>query len=117
MSDETRANEAELHAYADGRLEAARRAEVEAWLALHPEDAERAAAWQRMGAEMREHFARVLDEPVPGALERVARGRPVGSPFLRKAMLAAAWMAVGGALGAVVGWQLHALRPQPAAIA
>jgi anti-sigma factor RsiW len=114
MSDETRANEAELHAYADGRLEAARRDEVEAWLALHPEDAERVAAWQRARAELLEHYAPVLDEPVPEALERAARGRAASGPFLRKAMLAAAWMAIGAALGAIAGWQLHGSLPKPA---
>ena len=45
--------EAELHAYVDGELPADRRKAVEAWLALHPDDAARVDAWRRQAEEIR----------------------------------------------------------------
>ena len=38
--------EDELNAYVDGELPADRRAVVEAWLATHPDDAAKVAAWR-----------------------------------------------------------------------
>ena len=43
---ETPLTESELQAHVDGRLPAARAAEVEAWLAQHPEEARRIAAYR-----------------------------------------------------------------------
>ena len=40
--------EDELHAYVDNELPAERRADVEAWLAAHPDDAERVRSWRTM---------------------------------------------------------------------
>ena len=40
-------SEDELHAYVDGELPAERRGAVEAWLASHPDDAARVAAWRK----------------------------------------------------------------------
>ena len=39
-------SEDELHAYVDGELPADRRGAVEAWLAVHADDAARVAAWR-----------------------------------------------------------------------
>ncbi|MGH8708806.1 MAG: anti-sigma factor family protein, partial [Burkholderiales bacterium] len=76
MSDETQTvGEAELHAWADGRLAGVRRAEVEAWLSAHPEEAERAAAYRALNEQLRAHYEPVLDEPVPGRLESAALRR------------------------------------------
>jgi anti-sigma factor RsiW len=58
--------EADLQAYVDERLDAARRAEVEAWLAARPDEAERIADYRRLGAELRGLYEPVLLEPVPG---------------------------------------------------
>ena len=58
-------SEADLQAYADGRLTPARRVVVEAWLAAHPEEAERIAAYQRLGQEVRAAYETMLSEPVP----------------------------------------------------
>lgn len=112
MSDMQSISEAEFQAWADGRLGAERRAELEAWLAAHPEEAERAAAYREFNAQLRARFDPVLEEPVPARLERVARLRV----RLRGFALAAGWAALGIAVGVVAGWQLHALRtPVPAA--
>ena len=68
MSQETPVTEAELQAYADGRLAAPRVAQVEAWLATRPEHAERIAEYRRLADEMRELYDPVLSEPVPDHL-------------------------------------------------
>jgi len=57
--------EAELHAYVDGRLGSARRAEVEAFLAARPDDRERVLDWQAQNLMLRAALGTVHDEPVP----------------------------------------------------
>ena len=73
MSDEPQVTEAELHAFADGRLLPERRAAVEAWLAARAEDAERVADYHRLGGALRAAYDPLLEEPVPARLERAAR--------------------------------------------
>ena len=105
-------NETDLHAFADGRLDAARCAEVEAWLAAHPDDAERVADYRRLNEEMRGLYEPVLREPLPAALAAMVaprRGR------WARAAAAAAWVALGIAVGAVAGWELHEQGPPPLA--
>jgi anti-sigma factor RsiW len=60
--------EADLHAYVDGKLPAARRAEVAAYLEQRPEEADRLRAYTAQNAQLRALFNPVLDEPVPGRL-------------------------------------------------
>ncbi|MGH8724755.1 MAG: anti-sigma factor family protein, partial [Burkholderiales bacterium] len=57
--------EADLQAYADGELPEERRAAVAAWLAAHPDDAERIEGYRRLAEELRGTYRGVLDEPVP----------------------------------------------------
>jgi anti-sigma factor RsiW len=113
MSDaENTVGEADLHAWADGRLAEGRRAEIEAWLAAHPEEAERAAAYRALNDQLRAHYEPVLDEPVPERLQSAALRRR----RWRAAAAIAGWIAVGAAIGGVAGWQLHAQRaPAPLA--
>jgi anti-sigma factor RsiW len=112
MSDRYDVSEAELQAWADGRLEASRRAVVDVWLAAHPEEAERAAAYRSQNEELRAHYDAVLQEPVPARLERAARR---GARW-RTLGLAAGWALLGIAVGAVAGWQLRAVQaPAPRA--
>jgi anti-sigma factor RsiW len=104
--------EADLHAWADGRLAEGRRAEVEAWLAAHPEEAERAAAYRALNDQLRAHYEPVLGEAVPERLESAALRRR----RWHAAAAIAGWIAVGAAVGGVTGWQLHAQRvPVPLA--
>ena len=51
----------------------------------------------------------VLDEPVPERLQRAVRAGRV-----RRVALVAGWVALGVALGAIAGWQLHGAQPAPA---
>jgi anti-sigma factor RsiW len=101
--------EAELHAYVDGLLPEARRAEIEAYLAAHPEDAQRVRAWQEQNQTLHAWFDPVLEEPLPARV-RLPVLRPRLRPVLRAAATVA-WLALGG----IVGWYLHAFSAaQPA---
>ncbi|HEV3011594.1 MAG TPA: anti-sigma factor [Burkholderiales bacterium] len=105
-------SEQDLQAYADGKLPQERHAAVAAWLAAHPEDAERIESYRRLAEELRSTYDGVLDEPVPERLQRTLR--PARA---RRVALVAMWVALGAALGAILGWQLHSLQrfPPPAA--
>src|SRR6185503_1073447 len=99
-------SEADLQAYADGKLPEERRAAVAAWLAAHPEDAERIESYRQLAAELRSSYDSVLDEPVPERLERALRAGRV-----RHLAMVAGWVALGLVIGAIAGWQLHGARP------
>ena len=96
--------EAELHAYADRQLTAERSAEVAAWLARRPDEAARVRGWEDQKRELRGLFDPVLDETVPAALGRRARGRTAWSrrPELAVAASIVLALAAGGA-----GWGLR----------
>lgn len=57
--------EADLHAYVDRRLSPARLAQVERFLAAHPEERARTRDWQQQNETMRGLLNPVLSEPVP----------------------------------------------------
>jgi anti-sigma factor RsiW len=61
--------EDELHAYVDNELPAERRSDVEAWLAAHPDDAERVRSWREMAEALHARYDALADEPVPRRLE------------------------------------------------
>src|SRR5215467_4291495 len=61
--------EDELHAYVDNELPGERRADVEAWLASHPDDAERVQSWRAMAETLHARYDAVVNEPVPQRLE------------------------------------------------
>lgn len=92
-------DETMLHAFIDGELDAASRAEVEQWLARHPEDAARLAAYGRQKAALHAAFDRVTEETVPTRLLQAARRRRHATPWLR---VAAALVLV--LAGAAAGW-------------
>lgn len=64
--------EADLHAYVDGVLPAARRGAIEAYLSSRPDQALRLNAYHAQNAGLHALFDGVLDEPVPARLSRVA---------------------------------------------
>ena len=99
-------SEHDLQAYADGKLPQERSAAVAAWLAAHPDDAERIESYRRLAEELRSTYQPVLDEPVPERLRRSLR-----PARMRQAALVASWVALGAALGAIGGWHLHATQP------
>ena len=93
-------SENELHAYVDDRLEGDARRAVEAYLAQAPEDAARVAAYREQNAALRTLFDPVIEEPLP---ERLRSLKP--SRHAARIGVAAAWLA----LGAAIGWFAHAL--------
>ena len=104
--------EDELHAYADNQLPAERRADVEAWLSLHEDDAARVQSWRIMAQALHVHYDYVADEAVP---ERLQIERLVRCPrkWAYSAIAAAlvAFVAGGGA-----GWIAHGASASPSAL-
>lgn len=105
--------EADLHAYIDGGLPESRLAEIEAYLAAHPEEAERLQAYREQKAALRALFDPVLDEPLPAAWRELAELPPAdaGAPhrsFLTRWSLQriAASFAIA-VLGGAAGWLGH----------
>jgi anti-sigma factor RsiW len=106
--------ESDLVAYVDDRLPSERRADVEAHLALHAEDAARVAAWQQQADDLRAHFAADLNEPVPAALTAMfAAQRP---SLLQPALRVAAVLALV-VLGAGAGWYGRGMVASTAVVA
>src|SRR5436305_5408006 len=103
--------EDELHAYVDDELPAERRGDVEAWLAEHPEDAERVRSWRVMAEALHARYDAVADEPVPGRLdvERLVR-QPRKWFYGAIAATLAAFIAGGG-----LGWLAHGAAASPSA--
>jgi anti-sigma factor RsiW len=97
--------DADLLAYADSRLDAERRAAVDAWLADHPEECARAEEWERQNTALRTALAPVADEPVPAALTATLGG----TSQRRRAvpdLVAAAAVAVAFVAGLGAGYML-----------
>ncbi|MDH5539871.1 MAG: anti-sigma factor, partial [Rhizobacter sp.] len=107
-----------LNAWLDGELPAEQRAEVEAWLRDHPEDAARVRLWAADREALRARLDGVLGEAVPQRLsDAVLSAQDVSVPgpgstiagWLRLAA-SVALLALGGAIGAGLMWRL---QPQP----
>ncbi|WP_295926011.1 hypothetical protein [uncultured Xanthomonas sp.] len=69
-----------LQAYADGELDAAQAAQVEAALRSDPQLAQALERLRSLQARLRAGFAPVLDEALPARLLAAARARPTGAP-------------------------------------
>ncbi len=93
--------EADLHAFVDGRLPAARRAEVDLYLQQRPEEADRLQAYAAQNAELLALFDPVLDEAVP---QRLTASKHTRWHWHWQQLVAGIAIAVvsGGA-----GWILH----------
>jgi len=102
--------EDDLHAWADGRLDAARRAEVEAWLAEDPARAARVGEWRADARQLHAAYDPVADEPIPARLRAVVENRRRGNT--RRVAAVFGWLALGALLGSVGGYQ--AGRGEPA---
>ena len=103
--------EDELHAYVDNELPAERRGDVEAWLAAHPDDAERVQSWRTMADALHARYDAVADEPVPKRLEieRLVR-QPRNWIYGSVAAALVAFIAGGG-----VGWLARGAVASPSA--
>lgn len=110
--------EADLHAYVDGQLAPARRAEVEAYLAARPDEAARLQAYSSQNDALHGLFDAVLDEPPSTALtvrlaEPPARGG--GREGWQWQRLAAGL--VVALVGAAGGWGLRGAAERDARLA
>jgi anti-sigma factor RsiW len=107
-------SEDELNAYVDGELPAERLGAVEAWLATHPDDAMRVAAWRQQAELIRTRYGTVINEKPPQRLnvDRLTRRRYGALAAGIAATLAA--LLVGGA----AGWMAHgAIAASPSNLA
>ena len=106
-----------LHAWLDDELDAARRVEVDRWLAANPEAASRVQHWAADREALRALLAPLETVPPPAALvERVLKAVPA-SPVTRWALAAsaAALLLAGGIVGAALGWRAAATPAQASA--
>jgi anti-sigma factor RsiW len=102
IEDRFPATEEELHAYVDGEVPADRRIAVETWLAAHPDEAARVAAWRAQAEAIRARYGAVADQPVPDRfkLERLGQiSRGSRSWMGLAAAAAVAAFLIGGAAG------------------
>jgi anti-sigma factor RsiW len=100
--------EADLVAYADERLDAPRLAEVETWLADHPDDRRKIESWRTQTGMLRAALDPIAAEPVPAALTvaltpRAPRRRTWIGPALAASIALAAGVGGGWYLGQE-GW-------------
>jgi anti-sigma factor RsiW len=108
MANNQHITEADLVAYVDGRLDAARTAAVESWLADNPTERARIEAWLTQDALLRTALDPVTSEPVP---QRIAK------PLLRRRrnFLLPAAMAASLVVGLGAGFWLWGAGESPAA--
>jgi anti-sigma factor RsiW len=104
----------QLHAYADGRLDAADRMMVANWLVERPELHERVGAWREQTALLHHRFDTVLQEVVPPRLANAGRNAP-RSAVLRAAAVVG-WLAIGGIVGFVARSNLGNSSPEIATL-
>jgi hypothetical protein len=104
VSDET------LMAYADGEVDEATRAIIEAAMRENPEVRRRIAEHRALREAMQGAFSAVLDEPVPQRLIDAARGQTAAPASGHVVDLAGARRAVAGqAPGRLLSWQPAAM--------
>ena len=101
--------EDELHAYVDNELPGERRADVEAWLAGHPDDAERVQSWRAMAEALHARYDQVANEPVPRRLDLERLGQQPRK-WLYGAVAASL---IAFAAGGGVGWLAHGAAAKP----
>lgn len=91
----------DLHAYADGKLPGERVAEVESYLAAHPEAARQVEDYRAISQALRKAWDPVLKEPMPAMHVHLAMHRRSRFALPMAAALA------GVLIGASGGWWMH----------
>lgn len=100
----------ELHAYVDGRLDAARRLEIEAWLDAHPDHAGVVEGWKRDAERLRALHAHPEAWTPNAALDPAPLRRRLRTRRRQRLGIAASLLLAFG-IGGGVGWQARELRP------
>jgi len=95
--------ETDLHAYVDGLLSEECKAEVDAFLSTHPDEAERLRWYQGQNQALRAMFNPILEEPIPPEL--MPATKPWRFPTMRHAALIACFAA-----GIFAGWWLRDMK-------
>ena len=111
--EQRKITEYDLHAYADGALEEAARAAVEAHIAQNPAAAADVSCWRRQNEALRKLYGNGAAGPVPSRLDayRIEReSRTKTGHWLRMAAAAMLLVAAGGA----AGWYGHGALVPPA---
>ena len=90
----------QLHAYADGRLDAAERMTVATCLAERAELHEQVSAWREQNALFHSRFDGVLLEDLPPRLVNAGRHAPRSA--VKRVAAVLAWLSIGGIVGFVV---------------
>ena len=107
MSGGRRISEAELNAFVDRELVGKEAAEVEAALATVPEDLRFARAIADLNDRLAQHFAHVLDEPIPAGMAalaaRAARSGRRWAPAQARALGIAGLLLAGAVAGYAAG--------------
>jgi anti-sigma factor RsiW len=108
-------SEDDLHAWADRRLDASRRAEIDRWLDAHPEARTQAEQWRAQNAAFHHAYDALLEQPVPARLLESVKTQGTSLRFsLLRVAAVLAWMVLGG----VIGFALRdAMAPGNAAMA
>lgn len=89
--------EEQLHAYVDGRLDAADRLAVSEWLKERPQLQEQVGAWRDQVSLLRRRHDKILQEPVPARLTHAAQRAPRATAL--RAAAALVWLTLGALLG------------------
>lgn len=108
-------DDSELHAYVDGRLDPARRAEVEAWLAASPAHAVEVEAWKRDAERLRALHAHPEQWAPNAALEPAQTRRRLRLRRRTRLGVAASLLLAFG-MGSGAGWQAREMRPAQASL-
>jgi anti-sigma factor RsiW len=104
--------EEELHAFVDGELPPDRISAVEDWLASHPDDAARIAAWRLQADSIRARFNKTANETIPARLKIEALLRS-GRNWRTIAAAVAALAFLGGG---IAGWMARSTTEVVAAV-
>ncbi len=104
MTEQITIDDAQLHAHLDGELDAAARAEVDAWLANHPDESARLGAYRSQIAAMHRDFDGVLDEPLPARFMEILSASPPARRLTDRRWFRAAAAVVLFAAGLGGGW-------------
>jgi len=100
-------SEEELNAYVDNELPADRRSVVDAWLATHPDDAERVAAWRKQAELLCQRYGHLEYETPPARFDLDRLGHRRYGALAAIAATVAAFL-----IGAAAGWTVHGLEVQ-----
>ena len=77
IMDMTRPEDSELSAWLDGELAPEARAQVDAWLRDHPDDAAQVRLWAADRDALRARLGPLADEAVPESLAPSGASRPI----------------------------------------